>query len=218
MAENHAENQTHGEEAQRQQVLVDIIDKGEPIIRTERLFLRPLRDSDVPFVFGLRSIAEVMKYSSTQKPDDDITFTRGRLQSFNHPQSIGFIVHEAGPSSSCADPESAPKIGFPGVVLQCGKYEIGYIMHPDAWGKGYTTEAIGAMIDAWWRISAAFPPAAASPDAGDGSEAPDRDAVWALTHKLNVASNRVLEKCGFHAVREFDHHLGETIEWRIQRP
>lgn len=53
----------------------------------------------------------------------------------------------------------------------------GYVLASDAWGKGYATEALGAMVDLSRRI--------------------DVVRVYALCHPEHRASWRVLEKCGF---------------------
>ena len=53
----------------------------------------------------------------------------------------------------------------------------GYVLARDAWGKGYATEALGAVIDVARRIGVA--------------------RLHALCHPQHRASWRVLEKCGF---------------------
>jgi RimJ/RimL family protein N-acetyltransferase len=53
----------------------------------------------------------------------------------------------------------------------------GYVLAADAWGKGYATEALGAMVSLAWQL----------------------DVVWlfAVCHPQHRASVRVLEKHGF---------------------
>ena len=53
----------------------------------------------------------------------------------------------------------------------------GYVLAQDAWGQGYATEALGAVIDVARRIGVA--------------------RLHALCHPEHRASWRVLEKCGF---------------------
>ena len=53
----------------------------------------------------------------------------------------------------------------------------GYVLAKDAWGKGYATEALEAMVDVARRI--------------------DVRRIHALCHPHHRASLRVLEKCGF---------------------
>ena len=53
----------------------------------------------------------------------------------------------------------------------------GYVLATDAWGRGYATEALGAVIEVARRIGVA--------------------RLYALCHPQHRASWRVLEKCGF---------------------
>lgn len=53
----------------------------------------------------------------------------------------------------------------------------GYVLAKDAWGQGYATEAVGAVVDVARRIGVA--------------------RLHALCHPEHRASWRVLEKCGF---------------------
>jgi RimJ/RimL family protein N-acetyltransferase len=53
----------------------------------------------------------------------------------------------------------------------------GYVLAKDAWGQGYATEALGAVLDVARRIGIA--------------------RLHALCHPEHSASRRVLEKCGF---------------------
>ena len=53
----------------------------------------------------------------------------------------------------------------------------GYVLGKDAWGKGYATEALAAIVGVASQLSIA--------------------RLYALCHPLHRASWRVLEKCGF---------------------
>ena len=53
----------------------------------------------------------------------------------------------------------------------------GYVLAKDAWGLGYATEALRAMVDLSWQL--------------------DVDWLFALCHPDHRASMHVLEKCGF---------------------
>jgi len=86
-------------------------------------------------------------------------------------------------------------VGFKGIPDSQGEVEIGYGIAPAFQGKGYTTEAVQALIT--WAF-----------------QAPECKAVIAPhTKKSNVASNRVLEKVGMRAYAE----TTEDISWRIDK-
>ncbi|HZU87756.1 MAG TPA: GNAT family N-acetyltransferase [Stellaceae bacterium] len=59
-----------------------------------------------------------------------------------------------------------------------GRLTLGYALAPEAWGKGYATEAARAIIDASFLLTHAV-------------------EILATARIENLASRRVLEKCGF---------------------
>jgi ribosomal-protein-alanine N-acetyltransferase len=69
-------------------------------------------------------------------------------------------------------------LGSTGLGLEQGGGAItGYVLAKDAWGQGYATEALGAMVDVACGIGVV--------------------RIYALCHPQHRASWRVLEKCGF---------------------
>lgn len=62
-----------------------------------------------------------------------------------------------------------------------GMATLGYVFHPHHWGKGFATEAAHAMI-------------------GHARSLAGVHTVFATCDSENIASKRVLEKCGFEAV------------------
>jgi RimJ/RimL family protein N-acetyltransferase len=59
-----------------------------------------------------------------------------------------------------------------------GRLTLGYALAPEVWGKGYASEASRAIVDASFLLTNAI-------------------EILATTRLENVASRRVLEKCGF---------------------
>ena len=59
-----------------------------------------------------------------------------------------------------------------------GRLTLGYALAPEAWGKGYATEAARAIVDASFQLTSAV-------------------EMLASARPENPASRRVLEKCGF---------------------
>lgn len=70
--------------------------------------------------------------------------------------------------------------------------EIGYGVDKAFRGRGFATEAVGALVD--W-----------------GREREDVDAIWAETLTANLPSRRVLEKCGFRRRGE----SSDALFWRV---
>ena len=77
-----------------------------------------------------------------------------------------------------SDGRAIGQIGVKGEPDAAGRLEIGYGLNPEAWGQGYATEAVRALVAALLRR-------------------PDVRTVTAETATTNPASARVLEKSGF---------------------
>lgn len=135
-------------------------------IVTERLILRRAREDDLDDVHAVLSHPVAMRYWSTL-PHDQLDQTRAWL---------GDMI--------AADPAGNADyiVEFEGRVIgKAGCYQlpdIGYILHPDHWGRGLATEALGAIIPT---VFARFP----------------LDAITADVDPRNPASIRLLEKLGF---------------------
>lgn len=74
-------------------------------------------------------------------------------------------------------------------------FEVGYYFHPQAWGRGYASEPVGAALEV----------------ADHQLQLPE---VWAMAHPENPGSRRVLEKTGFEVVR----YLEEGTRILFRRP
>lgn len=101
-------------------------------IVTERLILRQAREDDLEAMHAILSHPVAMRYWSTI-PHTDIEQSREWLADMIATrEGTDFIVeHDSR------------------VIGKAGCYrlpEIGYILHPDAWGQGLAVEALGAII------------------------------------------------------------------------
>jgi ribosomal-protein-alanine N-acetyltransferase len=74
-----------------------------------------------------------------------------------------------------------------------GEMELGYAFVPAAWGRGIATEAARATLDFSFQNS-------------------DLDHIAGITFPENVASKKVLTKCGLRYVRE-DHFYGIDVSY-----
>ncbi len=151
----------------------------EPIIETERLILRPLNIDDAPAVLEWESDERVNKFMSYAR-NDDINIAKQWLESLQNEKNEwnwGFELKETGMliGSGSIGPDRAFE----------GYWGIGYNIRYDCWNKGYTTEAMRAIIDF------------ARKELGVNK-------ICAGHAVDNPASGRVMEKCGLKF-----HHYGE---------
>ena len=84
--------------------------------------------------------------------------------------------------------------GFKGIPNEKGEVEIGYGIAPEFRRRGYTTEAVQALIQ--WAF-----------------QHPQCTAVLADTDPANIPSQRVLAKVGMHIYAETD----DSLWWRIDK-
>lgn len=104
--------------------------------------------------------------------------------------ALAFVAHSdseweawpAGPYLICSRATGAALgscgFGFRGV----DDAEVGYILAPEAWGQGYATECLAALVEAARELAPL--------------------TLTASVHPDNESSMRVLEKCGFQAEAE----------------
>jgi len=104
------------------------------ILRTERLLLRRARPDDVESLHAIMSDRRAMRYWSTT-PHATLDETRDWV--------ANMVAAPAAESDDFVIELDGRLIGKAG----CWRLpEIGYILHPDHWGKGYAREAMTAAI------------------------------------------------------------------------
>ena len=105
------------------------------MIRTARLTLRRAEPRDLADLHEVMRQPAAMRYWSTL-PHPDLATTGRWLErklAEDSAGSVEFVVEHQGRVIGTAG----------GGILP----EIGYILHPDHWGKGFATEAMRAVID-----------------------------------------------------------------------
>lgn len=146
-----------------------------PTLRTARLLLRPFAERDVEPLFALQSNARVLRYWDSPPWTD-----RDRAHAFI---AACRQMEEDGSGARLA----IETWGDHAFVGWCAMFRwnpvyrslgIGYCLDEPAWGKGYATEAVRAMLQ--WAYGAL-----------------DLNRVEAELDTRNAASARVLEKLGF---------------------
>ncbi|QSS60867.1 N-acetyltransferase [Histoplasma capsulatum] len=176
------------------------------IISSPRLLLRALRDSDAEGLFAIRSREDTVRTLWPFIPDADVSATRqwmARKTFTAPPGAVGlryqFVILLAH------DP-TGRIIGTVGINELVPVPTLGYLIHPDEWGKGYATEATSSMIKAWWSL----------PRRGKWGK---QDKLYAICNEKNLGSFKVLLKCGFHVVGEQTMEDGAVLKnFELERP
>jgi RimJ/RimL family protein N-acetyltransferase len=161
----------------------------EPIV-TERLVLRRSRPEDAEAIAAYRSDPEVHRYQGWERTDAEgvraeIVEMMGRAP--GAPGGwIQFSVEERETGGLVGDIGLSLADGEPGVI------KVGYTMSPAFQGRGYATEAVGALIDYAFDTLGA-------------------DIVRAYASAENIASIRVAEKVGMHLMERYERRHGDEM-------
>lgn len=119
-------------------------------LRTPRLLLRPLVESDVDDVFAYQSIPDVVRYLPwpVRDREESRRHTRTRLGYTRLAADGDGIVLAAELSDT--EGGRGRVIGDFSVILTSidnAQVDVGWVLHPDYQGRGYATEAARAVLD-----------------------------------------------------------------------
>jgi RimJ/RimL family protein N-acetyltransferase len=153
------------------------------LLATERLILRRFTENDLDHLFQLDNDPQVMRWINGGRPVSRQVIRSEILPTFltydsRHP-AFGFWA--------AIDKNGG---GFHGwfslrpTGTRVGDALLGYRLRRAAWGQGYATEGVRALINI------AF-------------SAPGVQRIVATTYEKNLASRRVLEKAGLTLIRRF---------------
>ncbi len=142
-------------------------------IETNRTILTVPTAADADAIFGrYASDPDVTRYlawprhQSVADTHDFLTFSAAEWERW--PAGPYLIRERAG----------GRLLGSTGLAFERpGTASTGYVLAKDAWGRGYATEALHAMVDLARRLEVA--------------------RLYAICHHAHRASAHVLEKCGF---------------------
>lgn len=158
-------------------------------IETKRLRLRPYNEGDVDQLVTLLTDEMITKtfmvpeFSSRDQAEE----LARKLVGFSQPEDVKHLEYGIALDGKV--------IGF---INDCGfdeeEVEIGYVMHPDYQGKGYTTEAVKAIINELFEMGF--------------------KKVTAEFFEENIASRRVMEKCGMKLTDEVDEEEYRGVSHR----
>ncbi|ADN76566.1 GCN5-related N-acetyltransferase [Ferrimonas balearica DSM 9799] len=151
---------------------------ASPIFTTERLIVRPLLQADLPWFVELEGDPEVMRYTDrpAQTPEQS-TFALLELagrRELDGQLCLWAVVNREGEG-----------LGTAAVYRNDDQqWEMGYKFHRYCWGQGLASELAEALV-------------------GYLQQPLKGETLHAFAFSDNVASCRILEKCGFALVREW---------------
>jgi RimJ/RimL family protein N-acetyltransferase len=117
-------------------------------IRTARIQLRQWTARDEPHLLAIQSLVEVVKWQDDGPPKvmKDIDEARERIASYERqarPHGVWAVVpDDVGHPVGSVMLNPVPESGEPALT------QIGWSLHPTAWGHGYAAEAASALLDA----------------------------------------------------------------------
>lgn len=149
------------------------------VLHTPRLRLRPAEMADLAAFHVILSNPRAMRYWSTL-PHESLAISRDWLTRMRHGTQPDFVIEHRGQ-----------------VIGKAGAYglpEVGFLLHPAAWGQGIATEAMTAIIAHVFAVT-------------------DTDHLTADVDPRNTASRRVLGKLGFHETHRASRTFLLGDEW-----
>jgi RimJ/RimL family protein N-acetyltransferase len=144
-------------------------------IETKRLWLRWPRAADAPAITSFAKLAEVAQLTAGiphpyPQGEAERFILKARADNASGTALVLAITQKAGARQVIGIISATP--------AAAADIELGYILAPPMWGKGFTSEVAKPFVDTLFRLSMA-------------------NRIVANSRVHNVASRRVLEKTGF---------------------
>ena len=134
--------------------------------------MRPPRLRDVDAIFknyaSDREVTEFLPWRPARFQEETAAQVRLFVAMWRRGKRFPWVITE---------PDSKLIVGMIEIRLVTHAAEVGFVLARSRWGKGYMTEALGAVIDTALGVPQVF-------------------RVWAVCDVENNASRRVLEKAG----------------------
>ncbi|WP_426362284.1 GNAT family N-acetyltransferase [Streptomyces sp. E-08] len=156
-------------------------------IRTERLVLRESAAEDRAAFLDLFSSPEVGTYVGGPRPREELVRTMPEVPG-RRPGAFVIELDGAMIGVITLDRRAAERRGH--VRPEGGETELGYMLLPEAWGRGYAAEACAAALD-WCAVARPGEP------------------VVLTTQTANDRAVRLAVKLGFSEVERFEEYGAE---------
>ncbi|MCC7012770.1 MAG: GNAT family N-acetyltransferase [Planctomycetes bacterium] len=162
------------------------------VASTERLVLRELTADDAAEMFALNADPEVLRYLS-DVPYASVDAARAFLEAYPEYRRRGFGRW------AVIERESNSFVGWCGLKDIAGVVDLGYRLHRRFWSRGFATEAARASL----RL---------------GFERFALERVVGRALPANLASRRVLEKCGMRLWKRAPHDgFDDVVHYVVER-
>lgn len=171
------------------------IDISTVTLHTDRLILRPWRESDLQDLYAYARVDGVGQMAGWM-PHQSIEESRNILSIFIE-QKKTFALEYQGKAIGSLGIEEYSEENYPELQPLWGR-EIGYVLSKDYWGKGLMPEAVNAVIAYLF-------------------EAQELDFILVGHFDWNNQSARVIEKCGFQYIKTVKYETRfETVENSVE--
>lgn len=180
----------------------------QPIVETERLWLRALSPDDAPAMFELKNNPESVRYTggvyltSVEEARQEIC-ERILTDYDRHGFGRWAMILKDGQADDVGDAARRPDdsgllIGVAGLkhLDELGEVDIGYRLLPRYWNRGLATEAARAAIDYGFRVL-------------------HLPRIIGLVDAPHIASIRVLEKCGLEYEKTVVYGSEQVLQYAI---
>lgn len=172
------------------------------VITTARLRLRPFTPDDARALFEVFRHSDVARWSGTGTPMEDVSEAEQRIATMSqragdHPATGIFAAERSDTGEFIGQVLLVPLPASNGVDRH--DFEIGWHLHPDAWGQGFATEGARALLLRGF-------------DAG-------LPEIYAVTHPDNVRSQAVARRLGMEDLGLSSNWYNQEVRaFRKQRP
>lgn len=129
-------------------------------------------------------------------------------KTFTTPDALGALGRQFFFAIIRSDDPSQKIIGGAGVNALAPAPSVGYVMHPDFWGKGFTSEAVAGVVDAWWKLERVDPTVSAL----------TKEKLFAACNKQNLGSMKVLQRAGFDIYHEQPVEDDVVVLFKLEIP